>query len=214
LDEIREYEKRVEESTSCLIYVDGKEYDSPVLVEAADPKPVIEFDPLEFYALVDLFAKEYGLGACRSLTEFSQMIDNEDPALLDGLLYSMRKRYEAEAGDSDSEPPTGTREAFNRRTGSSTFRNAWGHDSDMTDFLVNSGMDPQAVKEAKARLKERKINTKEEQEYHQWLYSTVTPESIRDPNFNLKEALEKISAHNKNTEKFNISASTIFKGPR
>ena len=210
MDETAKYEKRIRESSASLIYADGKPYDCAYARHEEDREPVLHFDPCEHFRTVDRFAVEYGLGGCRSFTEFSNMIDQEDPVIIEGLLYAMKMRYDEEAEPVNDKSTSG----IPQNNGSSTFRNKWGHDSDMTDFLLNSGMDPQAVKDAKARLKDRKISNKEEQDYYEWLYSAVTPETIRDPKFNLKEVLARISEHDKNSEKFIISASTIFQGPK
>jgi hypothetical protein len=141
------------------------------------------------------------------------MIDAEDPQLVEGLLYCIRKRHEVDddsnAGKGGPSMPNG----IPRRQSSSNFKGVWGQDSDMTDFLGISGAPKAKLQEAHEKLKSRKITPKEQREFHQWLYSEVTPEKLRDPDFNLDQALEKISAYLDTTEKVRINARTIFGGP-
>jgi len=209
-EELQDYENNVHSTSAAVIYADGSAYDIPYLRESQDKTFTLAYNPLDFFRLVDVFAKEYSLGGCRSLTEFADMIDNEDPQLLEGLLYSIRKRYE-DSDDTDSgNTGTHTTTGIPKRKTSPNFKQTWGHDSDMLDFLGTSGMEPAALKEAQERLKSRKITPKEQREFHQWLYSQVTPEKLRDPNFDLKGALAKIHDYMETTEKFNLSAHTIF----
>jgi len=187
---------------------DGSLYDVPYLREAANPLRRYEYDPIDFYRQVDIFASEYGLGGCRSLTEFAKMIDEEDPELINGLLFVMQER-----NDPESYKREDWQSSTNNGSKARTVRSKDGrlvNEADMTDFLANSGIPVKQIKEAKKRLAERKINTEEQQEREDWIYSNITSENLRDPNFNMKEAQAKLSAYFDNTEKFNISASTIF----
>lgn len=198
----------IKRSSSALILSDGTFYDVPYLRDSKNILRVYEYDPIEFYRSVDIFASEYGLGGCRSLTEFSEMIDKEDPELINGLIFAMQER---------NDPDAYKRNEWQSRTDNSgkqrTVRSKDGrlvNEADMSDFLIQSGIPVKQIKEAKERLKGRKINIEEQQEREDWIYENITSENLKDPDFDMKKAQAQLTAYFDNTEKFNISASTIF----
>jgi len=203
---LEQYEKNIFSSNAALIRSDGKEYEADYLSESTSNLKLMQHNPLEFYSLVDIFASQYGLGGCKSLSEFANMIDNEDPTIIEGLKYAMLERNRAENGEETRsvEYSSGTGA---RRGG---FNNKWGHDSDIGDFLANSGVPMSQIREAKAKLGTGKITKEEQEKFHKWLYSTVTPEKLRDPNFDLKKTHARITEYVNKTEKFVITQDSIF----
>lgn len=214
------YLSKLKETTSCLVFADGKPYS----LDAAGNLAVLEFDPVEVYGVVDLFASQYGLGGCRSLTEFAEMINNEDPEVIEGLQFAMYARHKKEVGEDAPElSDTPERMKAKARSGvahkgnarSQRFSMPWGHDSEMGDFLINlGGVDHKKVREAKNKLANRQISKKEEkekEEFFDWLYENVTPEKLRSNDFDLKGAYAKIKKYQDTLQQFNISASTIAK---
>lgn len=204
----KQYREFIEGSSSARILSDGSLYDVPYLRNGKPLLRIYEYDPLEFYRQVDIFASEYGLGGCRSLTEFAKMIDEEDPELINGLMFAMQERndpeaYKKEQWESNAKSG-GTRRSVRSKDGRLV------NEADMSEFLANSGIPVKEIKEAKKRLAARKINIEEQQEREDWIYKNITPENLQDPNFDMKKAQAELSAYFDNTEKFNISASTIF----
>lgn len=205
-DGLDRYENAICSSTSAIVRSDGKEYDADYLSESTSNLKLLRYNPLEFYTLVDLFASQYGLGGCKSLEEYAAMIDNQDPVLIEAMKYAMLQRNKAECGEEVrttevSGPVKG------RRNGHS---GKWGYDDDMGDFLANSGIPINEIREAKAKLASGKITKEEQEKFHKWLYSTVTPEKLRDPNFDLQKTHARIKDYISKTEKFVITQDKIF----
>ena len=189
-DGLREYEQSIPNTNEAHIRDDGKPYEVDYLDKATSNLKVLQYDPLEFYTLVDIFASQYGLGGCRSLHEYAEMIDQTDPALLEGLKYAIYIR------NSDGSEGSGSREASTsgtRRRG--TQSNTWGQDTDMGDFLANSGIPQSKIREARGKIDSGKITKEERDKFHKWLYNNVTPEKLRDPNFDLKKAHARIKEY-------------------
>lgn len=208
-DNIRKnYLEFVRGSSSAKLFADGTSYDVPYLRDDGHTLRLYEYDPIEFYRCVDVLASEYGLGGCRSLSEFAKMIDEEDPELINGLLFCMQDRNDPEAHKKEQWQNSSDRGGKGRTVRSKDGRLV--NEADMSDFLANSGIPVKQIKEAKKRLAARKINIEEQQEREDWIYENITSENLRDPKFDMKKAQAQLSAYFDNTEKFNISASTIF----
>lgn len=201
------------QTSASHIYSNGVECEAESFLPDADhPKAILQFDCLEFYQVVDMIAFEYGMGGCRSLSEFANMIDKEDPAVIDGILLAIqsRKLYERDAADPDAnkkEHPQAT--ASTPKVNTRHRKSSTGVESDMGDFLANSGIPQSKIREARERLKNRKITTEEEKDFFDWLHSEVTTEKLRHPNFDIKKSHARIKAYLDTTEKFNITASMI-----
>jgi len=223
VDELHDYSERIHKTSAGYIYADGSEFDVPIEADRNPKLAVLEYDYVEFCGTVDVLAHEYGLGGCRSLTEYANMIDGEDLQLVEGLLFAIQRRYRAQSGETDL-PEIDNKEDYEKHVRkmataksactSKSFKNKWGYDSDMKDFLLNSGIGKKEVGEATEKLKSRQINKQEQNEFHDWLYKNVTPEKLRDPDFDLRGTYDKIRSHFDKCENFNISAVTINKGVR
>jgi hypothetical protein len=205
-DGLERYEKDLFSSSSAVIRADGKEYEADYLNEPTSNLMLLKYNPLEFYILVDLFASQYGMGGCKSLEEYANMIDQQDPVLIEAMKYAMLQRNRAECGE-DTRATEVSGSVGTRRSG---FKKKWGEDDSMGDFLANSGIPIAEIREAKSKLASGKINKEEDEKFHKWLYSTVTPEKLRDPNFDLKKTHARIKEYLSKTETFVITKDKIF----
>jgi hypothetical protein len=190
------------------LYADGSEYCFPSLCEKENTLYIFEYDDLDFYRLVDSFAERYGLGGCRSITEFADMLNHEDPQLLNGLITaindSANKTKLASAAHSKR-----TRTSRSGKVQGADLSERWGYDDNINDFLINfCGVPSDKVKEIlKNKSDKGKSNTN--RDFYEWLYNNITPEKLRSPNFDLKGALAKINEFLGKTEKVKVSSKQI-----
>jgi len=166
---------------------------------------------------VHALASEYGMGGCRSLTEFANMVDREENWLVEGLLWCVHEsRTDSPGAALDGSPPPPVEQRPPSSFGSQTAQRPRAHyvrgapDEKMDNFLIQSGIPLKDIKAARAKGPKRKITRQEAEEYSAFI-ATITPERLQDPNFNLREAYAKIRKHlDDHTVNFKLDASTIF----
>lgn len=184
--------------TNKIIASDGQEF---------------EGDFFEFCKNVDLFAAEYGIGGCRSLEEFADMIDNTNPILLSYLMKSIGNRHEEMYGDGeddDKAAPSASGKAskyqgkkFSRKAAGTG--NAKAERNNLRNFLLEMGAPRQKLKDAIAEIESGKTKDLSEQ------FSWITPKVLNDPDFSFKETLAEMSKNQKGSTNFKVSATTLEK---
>jgi hypothetical protein len=206
-------EKQAEElhktSASYVTPNNGDDCEAEIFVDDSSEAVALFYDPIEFYEVADLIASEYGIGGCRSLSEFANMINKEDPVVVSGFLYAIESRRLKEAESIEDTKGKKRKKATGESKSYVARDAAMVNDSDMGDFLANSGIPQSKIREARERLKNRKITAEEEREFFNWLHSEVTTEKLKQPGFDVRAAHARIQAYLDTTEKFNITASMI-----
>ena len=158
-EEYRRYKRR---------YLETVEVSEDAFVKLGDRE--ISTDLAEIARLVHFFAARYGLGANKSISEFWDMIDNEDKTRLNLLRMAAIEEYNAMCvGDDEEEREfsTAVRE-HHRRTRPSASREVT-TDVGMAAFILNMGGPSEEVQKALAELKDRKIDNKTDFASIDWL---------------------------------------------
>ena len=161
-------------------------------------------------------AAEYGLGGCRTFSEFVNMIDKEETWIIEGLLWCIHEsRTDNPGAKVTGNPPPPQEQPRPRSFGSQGAKPRPQYvrgapDHNMVNFLAQSGIPLEQIKKAQQQGPKRKITSAEAAEYEAFI-ATITPERLQDPNFNLREAYAKIRKYlDDHTVNINIDASTIF----
>jgi len=169
----------------------------------------------EFVQTVDLLAHEYGLGGCKSLQEYADMVDETDPSLIHHLMEAIEERYENMYG-------TGDDKGVERKSHGSRIKG--GHTSPSIDkskmvdvskdaktnrnnirgFLRNMGASKKSLDEAVSKIERGEIKISEED------FSWITPDVIKDPNFDLKGTMKKIREEKNKDINFKVSMKTLL----
>ena len=167
------------------------------------------FTDLEaFFNDVDLFASRYGLGGCKSLEEFADMVNDTDPMFLNCLReIAIRNHNRMWAGDDDDDIPKKENEGDyggfvvdseeppvveNSRVGRKKLR----------DFLVEMGADEGKVNKAVKDLEHRKIKFND--------YSKLNKDSLADMSENeFKNYLKMMKEDRQKCINFEVSDDTL-----
>ena len=175
-----------------------------------------EGDFFEFAQIVDLFAAEYGLGGCRSLEEFADMMNETDPVLLSFLGKSMIKRHKDMWGEESEERPEVRQTKFGPQAVNRTRKYKPGQACDTSDdpevnrrnlavFLKEMGADRAKVNEAMKNIAAGKTSISSKS------FTWITPEMLKDPEFNLKETLAEMREARAGAVNFNVNYETFRK---
>ena len=158
-------------------------------------------DSIVLFERADFLASNYGLGGFRSFSDFVKMVDEEDPFIMNGLIYSAFIRIQAshgienertKANDDDTEIITTT----SRRTK---------RDGDSKEMLVRFLKDFGTSNEEMKIVEEKLKNTKIPEEDFSW----ITPEILAGPDFDLKGTLSRMSDCYKRSVNVNVSLDTL-----
>lgn len=149
--------------------------------------------------LVHFFASTYGLGGCRSITEFWDMVDREDPVKLE-LLKIVAHDMDKEQYEDDTKPSS------HRNTQTSSTRSTPDavdvvSDIEMADFLHKMGVPPKDIENAIQKNKKRTIVNTD--------LSDITTERLAEKDFDLKEALVRINKRQAQSVNFQVSWKTL-----
>ena len=166
----------------------------------------ISTDLYEHAKLVDFFASNYGLGGCKSLTEFWKMIDEEDPEKLDLLRIAINARVLAQSGDVDEEGYKRAKQIARprvaKKTNFSKEARVVSDENVMAEFLIHMGSDQKDVDEALVKCKKRKINKQVD-------LRDINSENLCKEDFDLKDALNRVNEANKGAGNFQVSIHTL-----
>lgn len=145
----------------------------------------------------DFFAFNYGLGGCKTLSEFVDMINQEDPLLIEVLLRAATNRINASNGKKDGMleiDPT-----------ISKISNVVATEKNiLIAFLRDMGADQKELNEAIKRIDSGQIQVP----VHD--YSWITSEKLLDPKFPIQEVLDQMKEDEKRSIKINVSADTLL----
>lgn len=186
-------------------------------------------DLYDFYRVVDFFASRYGLGGCKSISEFSDMIDNCDPVemnvLRDVAIEAERLKWgtggerDNTSGEADStdmgvddyalaQPvPKQFREGFeNKKTTGAPVNGQVG----MRRFLKSWGVASKDLDIASEKLAKRKIKLKD----FSYLANERGRELINMSPAEFKKVKKEIIEQGKKSENFVVSLKTLIKGQK
>ena len=156
-------------------------------------------DPIELFEICDLFASMYGLGANKSLSEFVDMINKEDPVIVNGLMDAATIRLKATNGISDTNKPTIPRiqdsiPVVNDNNDVKKVRAS--NQKVLTKFLREWGATDKEIKEAKEKAK----NVKGLRDF-----SWITPDILASDNFDIKTVLRQMKEDREKAVNINVS---------
>ena len=175
----------------------------------------------EFYLVVDYFASQYGLGGCKSLEEFADMIDKTDPVLLRCLQLSshnrLKKQYGVDDDDDkkekynpdhiDEEPEIQHTSPKRNYVKVEPMADGGASKAKMKRFLRTWGVPSSELQSAEAELSKRKIKFKD--------FSWLTPDELANMSSEKFGELKKqIIDDQKNTVNFEVSIESLIRGQR
>lgn len=169
-------------------------------------------DLVEFYKVVDFFASQYGLGGCRSLEEFSQMINTSDPIHLKCLQLVAEERLEKQWGTGKDKPEDSNQEdvdipeepAYNEiDQGNSKATTVVGKNGKIKRFLKTWGANSSDLTKAQSKLESGKIKLKDYGWVNKDNLKTMTSEQF-------KKLKSDIVADNKKSINFKVSMETMI----
>lgn len=176
-------------------------------------------DLKELFEVADFFAERYGLGGCRSLEEFVQMVNETDPVVLNMLRSVAIDKNQRELDEINSKTPKrGTMPKTDvkdvkppqpkqtSRIRTSTVRvkgaNSGISRANMKRFLISFGAPTDELDKACTRLDGRKMELRDYGWIDSYALKTMSKEEFR-------EALKNISSDIKASENFEVSDETL-----
>lgn len=153
----------------------------------------------------------YGLGLNRSLSEFVDMINSEDPQILLELQKVAMERIKSSFGISSKDnAASATVKMLSHGTtskiGSKQSKSVLGDSPEsLNQFLIEFGVPKEEIKEAIAKVKSGKIKLPSRD------YSWITSEVISDPNFDVKKVLSQMKEDKNNSINFRVGLDTLRK---
>lgn len=162
-------------------------------------------DGIVLFERADFIASNYGMGSFRSLSDFVKMIDEEDPVILNGLIYAACLRIQSSHGienerniDNDNsvdEVSSVTSESKVKRCGDSKEM--------MVRFLKDFGATDEEIKEAQEKLKTIKVPEDD--------FSWITPKILASPDFDLKGVLSRMNDCYKRSVNVSVSLDKMMR---
>jgi len=184
-------------------------------------------DLKELFEVADFFAGRYGMGGCRSLEEFVEMINNTDPFIVNMFKAVAVDKNQRELDEMDTNKPKGgidsnkpkddarqsvptkfgktspARPTAPIRTPIKVGTGAGGiNRANMKRFLLTMGASPDGIKEACGRLDGRKMELRDYSHLDSRTLKTMSREEF-------KETLRNISKDIKSSENFEVSDDTL-----
>jgi len=142
-----------------------------------------------------IFMKKYGMGGCKSFSEYVDMVDNEDPVILDTLRALITEDNRCEAGFTPREISIGTEEymetsqEINVENTNSNINKKDDYDiahSPVMGFISNFGSTYEETKRLMEEKKEQVGGFSDDR------FTDVTSDSITHPDFDLKSVLARM----------------------
>lgn len=160
-------------------------------------------DVSELYRTVDIFAFHYGIGGCKSLSEFVEMVNQEDPEVISALLASISLRNKHSYSTQDL--PEYKYENYTWTKGKSMDSKPDFNPQKelLINFLIDFGIPKDKIEEAKKKIASGSIKISRND------YSWINNETIRDPNFPVKEVMAQMRKDAENSINFKVSQKTL-----
>ena len=168
---------------------------------------VIQNDLIELYKVVDVLGNRYGMGGCKSIEEFVDMVDKTDPMILNCLLLAIKENVKSE-----TDAVSGKVEPSNIKNIPQVKRTSVQHNekpitlqdgrNKMVQFLSHWGADRKEVNKAIEDFDSRKIKLSD----YSWL-SGRKLESMSNAEF--KSLLNKMGEESKLTKDFKLTLDKV-----
>jgi hypothetical protein len=165
----------------------------------------------DYYDLVlrsCMIAQVFGMGQCRTISEFIQMIDDEDPLVIQTCMMAIVNINRRMWGDNDDKPGRPPSDRQNNVAGKPSTKPARrvpaGSDSDLSEFILAHGKNRAEVIEWKKKVQEGKIKIPDTD------FSHLTKENVMSDDFNLKAELKRMDEHRKRTKNFTLHIGDFF----
>lgn len=154
----------------------------------------------ELFDYADLLAYHYGIGACKSFTQYVSMVNEEDPVVIRHLIESANRRQEQMYGKKGVAPRiTPPDVGFKNSKDTVKFAPEQGV---LIDFLKFMGVDKKDLGEALTKIKQGKIKTSGTD------YSWITSDKLSSPGFDVMAVLAQMKEDEKNSINFKVSEAT------
>lgn len=172
----------------------------------------VAIDSFELFEKADYLAHQYGLGSHKTFTEFVNMVNNEDPFIINGLIYAASKRIRIENGEKveevykDEEEEIIYTKSSKDSTIKSTKKPNTGKDekSVLFEFLMNFGASDEELAEAKRKLDSGEIEIPEDD------FSWITRETLMSPDFDLQGTLKKMRDYQNKSVNIKVSLDKMM----
>lgn len=161
----------------------------------------ISTDLYEIAQLVDIFMHQYGLGGCRSFSEFWDMVDNEDPVKIRLLQIALNERIKRENGE-DTEDYKSRHGSAKHSVKASNNTSVVDSDDTMSRFLMDMGADNKEVESA-VKSQNQKIKYYDDM-------SDINRDSLFSPDFDFNETMNRLNKAMSHTKVFKVSSATMM----
>lgn len=164
-------------------------------------------DTFSLFKEAHILAKNYGMGGCRSFTEFIDMVDNESPCTIDVLLAIITEESRVSSG---FRPKKVKRNIEVNPINVNSYLKETAHkeivDRDQFGaFLMNHGVSMSKVMEAQKAFDDGKLTSPTDK------FEDITPDRVYDPNFDLRAALKRLKKVKEESINFNIRTGSFGK---
>lgn len=180
-------------------YIESINASSEAFIDFGTEK--ISTDLYEMAESVDFFMRQYGMGGCRSFSEFWNMVDSEDPVKLMLLRIAANERIRKENGDNSSRSYTSSSSVNKSHKNKYKASRTVDNDDIMRNFLIDMGADRNKV-EAAVKSKNQKIK------YHDDM-SDINRDNLFSSDFDFKGGIERINKAVSHTKVFEVSSATM-----
>jgi len=170
------------------------------------PGVYAETDMFSLLKTVHILAKTYGMGGCRSITEYINMIDEEEPAPISVLLAIITEEARVSSGFKPKKVDDKVKPIAASQYLSDTSKSKELTDRDQFGaFLINHGIPIADVESAKAKFVSGEVSVPRDR------FEDITTEAVMNPNFDMKSALERLNKVKEQSLNFNIRPGNFGK---
>jgi len=163
-------------------------------------------DGIVLFERADFLASNYGMGNFRSLSDFVKMVDEEDPVILNGLIYAACIRIQSSHGIENERTQDDSEEVDSEEIRSISHSKKITRSGDSKQmllcFLRDFGATEEEIKIAVEKLKTIKVPEED--------FSWITPEILARPDFDLKGTLSRMNDYYKRSVNVNVSLDKLM----
>jgi hypothetical protein len=165
-------------------------------------------DGIVLFEKADFLAFNYGIGNCRNLSDFVKMIDDEDPVVLNGLLYAACIRIQASHGienertQEDSDDIENVVQTTQNVSTPKKILRVGDSKEMLLCFLRDFGATEEDIKIATEKLKTVEVPEED--------FSWITPEILARSDFDLRGVLSRMSDCYKRSVNVNVSLDKLM----
>jgi hypothetical protein len=170
----------------------------------------------DLYQIADLFASQYGMGGCRTLEEYVNMINTSDPVIINMLKFSMAERLKQQNSVEPVKPKIYDSPTLDQEIVQQEFKfipapspsvDLKANRHNLANFLGEWGANRKELKETLKELDQRKMTLNDYSWLDRHTLSAMPPEKF-------KETLKMMSEDRVKSKNFKVSLNTMISKPR